>query len=217
MTGTPARRRLAPPASLARDEWPDRLRLPLRFDPARLAGELAALEARAWIDHFVSDHYQGRWCAIPLRIPAGTERQHPILQISSHPGTTAYVDAPLLDRLPAFQEVLRGLGFPLAAARLMRLDPGAVVKPHSDPDLDGQGHARIHIPVRTNPGVRFVLNGTPVVMRAGECWYLRLSDTHSLHNDGSEARVHLVVDAPVGPELRALMVRAQSLPEHQRS
>lgn len=224
MTGTPIHGLARPaepgiaPAPLARDEWPDRLCLPLRFNPARLADELAALESLVWTDHFVTDNYEGRWCAIPLRIPAGTEQQHPILQITSHPGSTAYVDAPLLDRLPCFRGLLLELGFPLWAARLMRLDPGAVVKTHSDPDLDfAQGHARIHIPVRTNPGVRFVLNDTPVIMRAGECWYLRLSDPHSLRNEGSEARVHLVVDAPAGPELRALMGRAQSADERQRS
>lgn len=224
MTGTQFHRLARPvepeiaPAPVDRDGWPDRLCLPLRFDTARLADELAALESLVWTDHFVTDNYKGRWCAIPLRIPAGTEQQHPILQITSHPASTAYVDAPLLSRLPCFRKLLQELGFPLRAARLMRLDPGAVVKTHSDPDLDfAQGHARIHIPVRTNPGARFVLNDTPVVMRAGEVWYLRLSDPHSLHNDGSEARVHLVVDAPAGPELRTLMVRAQSAAETQRS
>lgn len=199
-------------------EWPDRLPLPLRFAPERLAAALTALGEPDWTEHFERDGYQGRWSVMPLRIPAGTEDCHPILQITSHPGTVDYVDAPALERLPGFREVLRELSFPLAAARLMRLDPGAVVKPHRDPDLDARGgQARLHIPVLTNPGARFMLNGSPVVMRVGECWYLRLSDIHWLRNDGDEPRIHLVVDAPLGPQLRTLIDRAQSTAESQRT
>ncbi len=43
---------------------------------------------------------------------------------------------------------------------------------------------RIHIPVVTNDGVDFRLNGTRVVMPAGSSWYLRLSDPHSMANRG---------------------------------
>ena len=32
------------------------------------------------------------------------------------------------------------------------------------------------------------------MLEAGSCWYLRLSDPHSVANRGTEDRVHLVVD-----------------------
>lgn len=189
--------------------WPDRIRLPFRFDPARLAAALGELDAIVWTDHFVTKNYEGRWAVIPLRVPAGTEAQHPILQIASHPGTTEFVDTPALDRAPYLREVLRELRVPLGAARLMCLDPGSVILTHRDADLDlEQGWVRLHIPVRTNAGVDFRLNGERVVMAAGECWYLRLSDPHSVRNDGSDARVHLVIDAPVSPALRAIFAEA---------
>ena len=56
---------------------------------------------------------------------------------------------------------------------------------------------RLHIPVVTNDQVEFMLNRTRVVLEAGSCWYLRLSDPHSVANRGTEDRVHLVVDALV--------------------
>jgi mannose-6-phosphate isomerase-like protein (cupin superfamily) len=56
---------------------------------------------------------------------------------------------------------------------------------------------RLHIPVVTNDAVDFRLNGERVVLEAGSCWYLRLSDPHSVANRGTEDRVHLVVDAEV--------------------
>ena len=78
----------------------------------------------------------------------------------------------------------------------MRLTAGSVIKEHFDVDLSfEEGMVRLHIPVVTNEAVDFRLNGTRVVMEAGSCWYLRLSDPHSVANRGREDRVHLVVDA----------------------
>ena len=70
---------------------------------------------------------------------------------------------------------------------------------------------RLHIPVITNPDVEFLLNGTSVVMNEGECWYLRLSDPHSVANRGRTARVHLVIDATVNPWLKDIFTEAEAL------
>jgi hypothetical protein len=186
--------------------WPDRIRLPLSFDPAQLDAALSALEGTDWTDHFVTRNYEGRWTVIALRAPAGTEHLHPVLQITSHPGTTAYADTPVLDRAPYLRRVLEAFECELGAARLMRLDPGSAILTHSDPDLDGENACvRLHVPLRTNPDVVFLLNGRRVIMAPGECWYLRLSDPHSVRNDGDTPRVHLVIDAPASPGLRALL------------
>ncbi|MEJ2625872.1 MAG: hypothetical protein P8Z80_15465 [Pseudolabrys sp.] len=50
--------------------FPDRLLLPLAFAPARLAADLAALQAD-WTAHFVTRNYDGDWSAVALRAPAG--------------------------------------------------------------------------------------------------------------------------------------------------
>jgi hypothetical protein len=78
----------------------------------------------------------------------------------------------------------------------MRLTAGSMIKEHEDVDLSFEdGSVRLHIPVVTNDGVDFQLNGARVVLEAGSCWYLRLSDPHSVANRGTEDRVHLVIDA----------------------
>src|SRR5205085_2147315 len=82
--------------------------------------------------------------------------------------------------------------------RLMRLTAGSMIKEHEDVALSFEdGTVRLHIPVVTNEAVDFRLNGTRTAMQAGSCWYLRLSDRHSVANRGTEDRVHLVVDAVV--------------------
>ncbi len=49
---------------------PDRVKLPFAFDPALLARDLAALGPAEWIDHFLTERYEGQWDVIPLRGPA---------------------------------------------------------------------------------------------------------------------------------------------------
>lgn len=191
-----------------RIRYPDRLRLPLRFDPARLAADLAVLDSGCWTPHFLPQNYTGEWSAVPLRAPKGAE--HPILMLTAHPGD-AFVDAPALQHTPYFRAVLAALPCPLNSVRLMRLVPGSSILKHKDPGLCAEeGSVRLHIPIRTNPDVHFVLNDSLVIMAPGDLWYLRLSDPHCVHNRGAVSRVHLVVDAEVNPWLLAQLAEAQA-------
>ena len=172
---------------------PDRARLALAFDPARLRADLAAVEAMTWTDHFVRQNYEGQWDVLPLRHQAGAT--HPIMQAYSPPEATHFVDAAILDRTPYFRSVLAAIPCSLKAVRLMRLTPGSKIREHADHDLAADwGQARLHIPITTNPGVTFLLNRVAVAMVPGEAWYLRLSDPHAVTNDGDTDRVHLVID-----------------------
>ena len=185
----------------------DRLQLRFRFDAEAMREDLERLEEPDWIDHFVKQNYEGSWSVLPLRAPVGA--QHPIETIYSDPSCDVFVDTPLLAQCPYFQHVLAQFHCPLHAVRLMRLTPGSVIKPHSDHDLSSEfGRARLHIPIITNRGVDFRLNGAPVVMGEGECWYLRLSDSHSVANRGKTDRVHLVIDALLNPWLQAQLMTA---------
>ncbi len=174
-------------------KFPDRLRLPFCFDPALLARDLGNLSADQWRRHFVRQNYHGDWSIIPLRGPA--DAKHPVRQMYADPLCTSFADTPFLDPCPYFRAVMATFEAPLHTVRLMRLTPGSVIKEHEDRATSfEEGMVRLHIPVVTNPEVDFRLNGTRVVLEAGSCWYLRLSDPHSVANRGTEDRVHLVVD-----------------------
>lgn len=190
--------------------FPDRLKLPVAFDPAQLAGDLAALAAAPWTAHFVEQNYEGDWSAIALRAPKGTAHQHPIRQIYSDPSITEFEDTPLMDACPHLRAAAGAFG-PAHAVRLMRLTPGSVIKEHRDHDLAAEdGMARIHVPVATNPDVVFEVNRRRVDMAPGEAWYLRLADPHRVANHGAADRIHLVIDVPFNPTLDALMRQAMA-------
>jgi Aspartyl/Asparaginyl beta-hydroxylase len=187
--------------------FPDRLQLPFAFDRDLLAADLRRLSATPWIGHFVKQNYQGDWSVIPLRGPAGA--RHPVQMIYSDPTATAFEDTPMLAACLYYRTVLETFRCPLQAVRLMRLTPGSTIKEHSDHDLSfEQGSVRIHIPVITNDGVEFELNRRRVVLEAGSCWYLRLSDPHSVANRGDADRVHMVIDATVNDWVAAVFTAA---------
>jgi len=186
---------------------PDRLRLPLAFDPALLAGDLGIALGREWTDHFHKEDYEGDWDVIALRAPKGAS--HPILQIAPNPGTKDYEDTALLDTCAYFRGVTAAFACPLKSVRLMRLKPNSVIKEHRDPGLSFEdGEVRIHIPITTNPDVEFRVNRARVEMAPGEAWYLRFADPHSVINRGSGDRVHLVIDATRNAWLEELFERA---------
>lgn len=186
------------------DALPDRKRLPLTFDAAALAADLVAIERDPWQPHFVRDNYRGAWSAIALRAAAG--ETHPIRLIYANPTATEWVDTPLMARVPAMRAAVAALRCPVQSVRLMRLGPGSAILPHDDLDLAAeQGRARLHLPITTNPGVRFVLNGLAVPMDVGELWYLRLADRHEAENRGRTDRVHLVIDVQVNDWLLAML------------
>ncbi|HEX8574397.1 MAG TPA: aspartyl/asparaginyl beta-hydroxylase domain-containing protein [Allosphingosinicella sp.] len=188
---------------------PDRLRLPLAFDPERLSADLDALEESDWVEHPARQNYEGAWSAVPLRAPAG--ETHPIRLIFADPTAAAFVDTPWLDRLPYIKQVVRAFRCPLKTARLMRLAPGSRIKEHCDPGLDAKtGEARLHVPLRTSAEAEFRVNGTRVEMKAGSVWYLRLVDPHSAFNGGREPRINLVIDAVVNPWLERMLSEASA-------
>jgi mannose-6-phosphate isomerase-like protein (cupin superfamily) len=181
---------------------PDRFRLPFSFDPVLLVGDLANLGAK-WTPHYVPENYSGDWDVIPLRAPCG--ETHPVRMIYSDPTQKTFADTADLQRSPYFRDVLSSFQTTLFAARLMRLAAGSQIKEHTDVGLRfEEGLARVHIPILTKPDVEFYLNGSRVVLTAGSCWYLRLSDPHRVANRGKTDLVHLVVDLKVNGWLTKL-------------
>jgi hypothetical protein len=192
-------------------ELPDRILLPLRFDAARLRADLDGLAGKTWTAHFVRQNYSGEWSALPLRSKRGATR--PSNMIYADPMCVDFVDTPILEACPYFQEVLAAFPCPIRSARLMRLTPGSEIKEHSDMDLGAEfGKARLHIPIATSDDVDFFLNGTAVAMSPGDCWYLRLSDPHRVLNRGASDRVHLVFDTVVNEWLRGELQAGAGLP-----
>ena len=59
------------------------------------------------------------------------------------------------------------------------------------------GQVRLHVPIITNDRVTFFVGGEKIKMQAGRLYYVNFTKRHYVRNDGSEARIHLVMDLKV--------------------
>jgi hypothetical protein len=184
------------------------LRLPLRFDVAPMYAEIAALGDAYWHAHFNAGYHDGGWSGIAMRAYDGDAAT-----LYNDPAATgAAIDTPLLASCPAIAAALGAVASPIRSVRLLRLAAKAAIREHRDAGLRyEEGEARLHIPIATNAAVDFVLDGDRHVMEAGECWYVNVDLPHRVHNRGTEARIHLVIDCIVDAWLRDQFARG-SLP-----
>jgi hypothetical protein len=160
--------------------------------------EVQLLAQQHWCLHVNKADYQGGWDVLALRCAAKHQYAHAILQSFAIEEHTEWQDLPLLDQLPSVKNFLRQLPVPLKSVRLMRLHPGALIKPHRDPGLClEQGEARLHLPLQTNPELSFYVADQQVPMQEGELWYINADQTHWVENKGVSARINLVIDCEV--------------------
>src|SRR5687767_7741848 len=90
------------------------IRLPLTFDAARLAEEIAQFDEADWHPH--PEGHRGNW-ALPL-VAAGGDPASDAVKGPMRP-------TPFLARCPYVQEVLAALRAPIGRTRLMRIDGNA--------------------------------------------------------------------------------------------
>ncbi len=187
------------------------LQLPMQFDSTLLHRDLEEIGDTEWIPHFNTRDYNGSWRVVALRGPAGAV--HPVQAIYSDPTTTKFTDTELLSRCPYFKQVLSRFQCPLKSVRLLNLQPGSVIKEHTDYNLGFEdGEVRIHVPVLTNQDVEFFLAGKCIMMQEGESWYLNVNLPHRVANRSSTDRVHLILDCVVNDWMRIFF--QESVPEN---
>ena len=96
--------------------------------------------------------------------------------------------------MPYLRQALAGFGVVWSRSRLMRLAPGAGVPEHADINYHWHTRVRVHIPIFTQPQVRFHCDGQAVHMAAGEAWIFDNWRRHHVENGASAPRIHLVAD-----------------------
>lgn len=171
----------------------DRIQLPLSFDAARMQDEVRALNLSEFLQYDV----------LPLRSPAhlvdSSISPPPPADDYADGSWTEWLDTPALVTSPYLSSVVDTFRVQtkVTLVRLLRLAPVAFVDEHTDPTLGLQiekSVIRLTVPILTNDTVEFFLNGVPVPMQPGECWYLRLSDPHRVVNAGVTERISMTID-----------------------
>ena len=85
-------------------------------------------------------------------------------------------------------------GGTIIRAMAARLQAGGIIKPHHDAHPSFHYGHRIHIPIYTNPRVRFMIDGRPQTMLVGSVYEINNQKKHSVMNKGSEGRINFIFD-----------------------
>ncbi|MEW6268935.1 MAG: aspartyl/asparaginyl beta-hydroxylase domain-containing protein [Thermodesulfobacteriota bacterium] len=170
------------------------VRLPLRVDARRLAGELALLPQEAWLQperdpvvHFHVDSF------FAIGYPRdGTPRPPE--------------DRAVLAALPYLREVLRTL-VPSTPTRaiVQRLRPGGLLPIHTDTPRYFRGTVRLSMLVAGDGAPRFFCNGAWYAMAPGDVLAIDNLRPHGVLNDGASARINVVADYLPSAGLVALL------------
>ncbi len=165
------------------------IQLPLRFDAERLAAEIAALGEGPWRPH-------------PQAYPGNS--MLPLVAVGGDSANEAFAGrmtpTPELKRCPYLMQVFASLGATVGRSRLMRLSGHAEVTRHVDQGYYWIERVRVHVPIVTQPTVRFECGDAAINMAAGECWLFDTWRQHRVINDAEQSRIHLVIDTVGGGE-----------------
>jgi hypothetical protein len=178
----------------------DAFKLPVDLDPVRLAQDAIRLENLSR-QRQPGPYHNGDWTGVAMHSSGGLQSAAP-----SFPSLEPYKFTLEADHAPYLKEILCSLPFPLEVVRVLWLPPGGSIGTHVDFDTNFQfGLVRLHIPLKTNPDIEFLIAGRRYDMRVGEFWYGDFSQPHQVTNRGTDARLHAVVDVEINDELLALL------------
>ena len=85
-------------------------------------------------------------------------------------------------------------GGTIIRAMAAKLKSGGVISPHRDTHPSFVASHRIHVPITTNAGVRFMIDGRPHRFELGRAYEINNQHNHSVMNTGQEDRITFIFD-----------------------
>ena len=119
--------------------------------------------------------------------------QWPAVEVSRQPGWDRLAKV----AVPVMHEII-GKWYPpggtIIRAMAAKLLAGGRILPHRDTHPSfGAGH-RIHVPIITNPRVRFMIDGRPFQLEVGQAYEINNQKVHSVMNKGDVDRINFIFD-----------------------
>lgn len=117
----------------------------------------------------------------------------PNMTVKKEPGWDRLADV----AVPVMHDII-GRFYPaggtIIRAMAAKLFAGGKIKPHQDTHPSFHVGHRIHVPIKTNPRVRFMLDGRPYRFEVGQAYEINNQMNHSVMNKGKEDRITFIFD-----------------------
>jgi hypothetical protein len=165
-----------------------------RVDVAPLRQAVAALPEPLW---------DAENAAKPNRFGALDATRHIVFRfVSNFRDWRQSYDRPLWNQWkPLLEPVLQAATAPYgythgAFPRVMlaRMAPGGVIHPHRDENPAAKWPHKIHVPIQTNEGVTFYVDGVGYRLEEGEAVEVNNMGVHAVENRGETDRIHLIFE-----------------------
>ena len=99
-------------------------------------------------------------------------------------------------------------GGAIIRAMAAKLLAGGKISPHADSHPSFHRGHRIHVPITTNPRVRFMIDGRPHQLQVGRAYEINNQMNHSVMNKGTEDRITFIFDYVPPAELGRIQRKA---------
>ncbi len=123
----------------------------------------------------------------------------PSIEVSKQPGWDRLAEV----AIPVMHDIIGRFYAPggtIIRAMAAKLVSGGIIRPHRDSHPSFHNGHRIHVPITTNPRVRFMIDGKPFQLKVGQAYEINNQKIHSVMNKGTEDRITFIFDY-VPPEL----------------
>jgi len=165
--------------------------LPFNLDTKLLKQDLEKCKEYNFLENYIPENYKGKDYILPLRSIGGKVD----FSIAVANQKDQYKDTVVMEKCLYFKKVVASFLCEKEAVRIMNLPPGKKINTQTDYNCGYEdGIFRIHVPIQTNEEVFFILNDVRLIMNEGEVWYANVNLPHSVTNNGTTNRVHLVID-----------------------
>lgn len=166
--------------------------------------ELGAVDSAPLIEAVLNVHEKD-WQAQQYRQKAYSVHEHteslvmvfcngwPDIKVIKEPSW----DALLETAVPLMHHIIGNFypkGGTIIRAMAAKLKSGGVITPHRDTHQSFTHSHRIHIPLTTNDGVRFMINGRPLRFEVGQAYEINNQRNHSVINIGACDRITFIFD-----------------------
>ena len=127
----------------------------------------------------------------------------PDIVVTKEPGWDRIADV----ALPLMNHIISSFyppGGTVIRAMAAKLLAGGIINPHTDRHPSFHVGHRIHVPITTNPRVRFMIGGQPYQFKVGEAYEINNQMMHSVMNKGEEDRITFIFDYVPPDQITAL-------------
>lgn len=165
---------------------------PVDIDALRTA--ILAQEEAAWKeDKYRQEEFEVHHATESIVVLFVDLDQWPDVVVKQEPGWPRLSDV----ALPLMNHIIGNFyppGGTVIRAMAAKLLAGNVITPHVDKHPSFHVGHRIHVPITTNPRVRFMIDGRPYQLSVGEAYEINNQKTHSVMNKGDEDRITFIFD-----------------------